>query len=474
VFSPKDATDRADYLLKYAQPLAAPNCGEIVVNTLHDTKLYKELLKRAHKKREPRAAVLLGAIASTLPDVEKWLGDTRVYFRHFTDHTLSHSIRIVHNIDQLLEKRQLHALTATEIYLILSSALLHDAGMVISDREAVSYLSRRKIISLLRRSKVQATATSNYYGVAREVLSETIRRTHGARARILLASDISWIKRITLDDSALAETIGKLCESHTMERSALDDPDLFPTVLQLGTDQVNMQFISILLRIGDLLDITTDRACPLLRHLAEPLSVLSASHWEQYKSITVRNVSPRVNITISGHCHTQEAERLLRDWVRWLEEEVQNAVLVLNLGKEHYRLALGRVEYRVTPATNDIGKPKYEFLQYRFNLQEETVLNRLLGKELYGRPDVAYRELMQNALDATRARIMLEVSRIREWQNLSRPARFDLLRDSVMQHKDEYAIQVRLSKRRDPSGAIRIWFSISDHGIGMSRRVIEQ
>jgi caspase domain-containing protein len=50
------------------------------------------------------------------------------------------------------------------------------------------------------------------------------------------------------------------------------------------------------------------------------------------------------------------------------------------------------------------GRPRYNPEHLRFALDQPRVMNLLMGKELYGDPDLALRELYQNALDACRYR----------------------------------------------------------------------
>src|SRR5690242_11865296 len=92
--------------------------------------LYKEIEQRANA-RDPVAEYLRGQLSAALPHIAKTLADVRVYFRHFTDHSLSHSARIVENIGRILPRAQYsrseHSdadskLSTVDLFILVSSA----------------------------------------------------------------------------------------------------------------------------------------------------------------------------------------------------------------------------------------------------------------------------------------------------------------------------------------------------------------
>src|SRR5689334_12382237 len=109
------------------------------MNELRDLILYRTLTRRA--EHSSAAKNLVARIDLALDDVTRVLGETRRYFHHFTDHSVTHSLRIVRNIGQLLRTEQLaapeptHSITSVDIYLLIGAALVHDLGMVIAEGE---------------------------------------------------------------------------------------------------------------------------------------------------------------------------------------------------------------------------------------------------------------------------------------------------------------------------------------------------
>ena len=97
--------------------------------------------------------------------------------------------------------------------------------------------------------------------------------------------ELSGTTRVAFDDPALLGTIGDVCAAHGLQQGELDDRDRFPERRDIQGQLVNVRFATILFRMGDLLDMSQDRACPLLLNAACPLPPDSLAHWTQYQRI---------------------------------------------------------------------------------------------------------------------------------------------------------------------------------------------
>ena len=446
---------------------------------LRNTKLFKELDVRAARKKKTSATRYRGQIESSFHEMEDFLKEIRRYFHHFTDHCISHSIRIIKNIGTLLEKKQVCNLTDEEIYLLIAVSLIHDIGMVVSEADARElcndsvFLEERKRI--LSTQGFDDPLDWRLHGVERLIVAEYVRMKHGKRAKLYFDRNINPCRQLTGGNAELSKWLGKLAEGHTLPFDKVADPYEYPTDIRIGDDHANMQFIVICLRIGDLLDITTKRASPVMRELSEPLSTLSKAHWDQYRDIEIRDLGPGKTIVIGGRCPSQDAERHLREWVSWLEDECEKAVTTLNTGPDNYRLKIGRIQYSVQAQTDEKNRPLYEFRQYRFNLDEEEVFKRLFGKRLYGRTEAALRELIQNAVDATRVRAAYECRGADSWHGISASEKQSLFEQFLAEHSERLGIKVRLDVAlNQQTGAEERWLFFTDQGIGMSRSVIER
>ena len=85
--------------------------------------------------------------------------------------------------------------------------------------------------------------------------------------------------------------------------------------------------------------------------------------------------------------------------------------------------------------------------QYRLSLDQDKILELLIGKDLYSDPSVFVRELIQNAIDAVRTREQLDKNLPSDWKG-----------------------QINIRSWMDQEGYH--WFRIEDNGIGMTEDVI--
>jgi Caspase domain len=102
---------------------------------------------------------------------------------------------------------------------------------------------------------------------------------------------------------------------------------------------------------------------------------------------------------------------------------------------------------------NHGGTPVFDVPLDRFRLSDEKVRELLMGRQLYGEPDLAIRELYQNALDACRYR----QTRRRYRQRLGRAT-------------TDWSGLIAFSQHTDPDG--REYIECVDNGVGMSRETL--
>lgn len=119
---------------------------------------------------------------------------------------------------------------------------------------------------------------------------------------------------------------------------------------------------------------------------------------------------------------------------------------------ESERALLARIPSRVTagelrPRQVD-GQKSYEVPLLRFQLAQNEVRELLMGKQLYGSPDLALRELYQNAMDACRYRAM-------RWEYLRRTER----------HPADWTGRISIVQGEDDRGR---YVECRDNGVGMA------
>jgi len=444
------------------------------LDTLFATAIFQELKRRTEvDSGHPVAENLHARIVQAAPGIERILCETRRYFGEFTDHSFDHSVRILHNIGRLIPTENLRrrnpdssVLSSIDLFLLVASALVHDIGMVVPESEARELENKLGLIGELD------VTSKAYLGTARLRVAEYVRRAHPQRSMKMLLEPRFIPRSLHNDVSTILNTLGSIVAAHGWD---FDEVYRLPRRIELQLEgalqeECNPRFVAICLRLGDLLDIGTARVCPMLRALSEPLTFVSKAHWDQYKNVSLGEFRPASEIEILGTCPTQEAERVLREWVGWLERETANAVRLQNTDEARYHLPLGRIRYRVTPEEVN-GVPAYEFTELRLNLDEKRVFERLFGKALYGREELALRELVQNAVDAQRARCLLTLSAGHDWSGLDAATRDERFNQSLRQSAQNNQLTVRVW-RDEANGERRRWLSVEDNGIGMNRDTI--
>jgi len=426
-----------------------------------------------------------------------WLEYIPATFPYYTRHTIGHSDEIVRQLSHLLfndddPEQAVLPLSSSEAFILITSALLHDAGMVMSDTDKASLLgssaweewlstspSRQEqlenIDSFRSGDSLASPELRNFLADVRlrQVLAEFVRRTHHERVTPLLVERENEMGRFAFGDPVLLQTIGSVCAGHGLARTDLDDHNRYPDRRDVHGAAVNVRLMTILLRLGDLLDMSVDRACPLLQSAAAPLPRDSLAHWDQYQRIRHRVTSPDM-IELDAECETADEHRLLRDWCQWIVDEVNGSRALMAGARRHAGW---------TPPVARIGGPDATMLirvapgagyvpaDWTFELDAAAVVDRFVSDVAPGRLNFV-KELVQNALDATRCRL----------SDLYYGQKGKLLVDiraAPPTQRVEHAVKVTLSTRVRPADSSsdneKIQeLTIDDAGVGMAQSDIQR
>ncbi len=362
--------------------------------------------------------------------VAGWLTYTVATFPHYTRHTVEHSEEIIFQISKILFRNDdinditLPTLSPTEAYILIAASYLHDSGMVVSDKEKEETLSSPawdewslKEANAVRLQKISEfrdglqptdSVIRNFLADVelRRLIAEFFRQHHHLRAGDVVRQHQGMLGRFAFDDPLLQRTISDVCIGHGLERRDIEDMSRYPLQRDIRHDKVNVRLMAILLRLGDLLDMSHERACPLLLSVASPLPKESLPHWSQYSCIEHLSISPE-RIELRACCQNQDEHRTLFDWCKWIQEETEFALSAMAQSPRHsgWKPPLARVgsvggTIEIKPAAS----AKYVFRSWRFEIDQAQLL-KLLTDDLYGNPLSYLRELIQNSLDATRCRL---------------------------------------------------------------------
>lgn len=370
--------------------------------------------------------------------VEGWLAYTTTSFAHYTQHTVKHSDEIIRQISKILFRGDdpdspTVALSPVEAYTCCASAYLHDAGMVVSDEEKLRILSSdgwakwiaSDATAAQRHAEIQSLREGDgddsdvrHFAADRQLrllISEYVRRSHHERSAHFIQTHQASLGQFAFDDPLLARTISDCCLAHGLHPYELDDRERYPHQRDVQGGRINVRFCGLLLRLGDLLDLSADRACPLLLNAAAPLPAESLAHWGQYRRIVHRETDPD-RIELVAECESGPEHRLLQDWCQWIVDEVHTAAQLMLRAPRHGEWRPPEVSLGSADSTIVIRPaPGASYIPVAWQLQvdSEQVVDRLIN-DLYGYPLAFIRELLQNAFDASRCHMYREMRRAGE------------------------------------------------------------
>lgn len=387
----------------------------------------------------------------------------------FTVHDITH-------LDALWETAELVAgpgiqLTPPEAFILGGAILLHDLGMSVAAypggiaelqqtrdwRDAVATLLRQKLDRFPSAAEVQHPPPD----IAAEATREALRIRHAEHALRLAtqpwkARDAAGTSYYLIEDvelrKAFGDLIGRVAHSHHWPVSRLH-PGLPKTLGAPSwcprTWTVDPLKVACLLRLADATHIDARRAPGFLRALRQPQGI-SSEHW----SFQERLLKPRLEgeriIFSSAEPFPLEAASawwLCLDTLKMIDGELRQVdALLSDLGRP--RLAARSVSGIEDPArlAHLIRAEGWIPVDTRIRVGDIPMLvSRLGGRQLYGDDSqVPLRELIQNAMDAVRARRLLEKRTI-EWGD------------------------VFIRWGGDEQG---YWVEVEDNGLGMSQAVL--
>ena len=275
----------------------------------------------------------------------------------------------------------------------------------------------------------------------------------GIAVRGVAATTSDRLDRNALDWGvvSLRDALGTLCVSHSLDTADLHSTDLSPDFL----DECDLRFCAIILRIADILDFDRSRSPePVYRYLRLELPLdrrqeMSHDEWRKHLAtdgfrFPSERDEPYVLNFIAGP-DSPAVEHDLRQFLHVIEAELHECAAVVGACSLRWRdLALPDRINR-----SNIKSRGYKYGEHRFTLDRSSVLRLFMGENLYEGRYTFVRELLQNALDASRHREFVERSQGNH-SFIARPIEVDEWID-----RNGYR-----------------WVRVSDEGMGMTESII--
>jgi hypothetical protein len=429
-------------------------------HAFEQTPLWRRTLGECREDRDqaPRQA-LRYAYMQFRATVEPLAADIAHSLPMFTDHTIAH-------IDALWDTASLvcgntFELNPAEAFVLGGAFLLHDAGMGLASYqdgvagvEADPRFADLVAGAVVRLSRADPSANSEAIMLAarEESVAELLRLRHAQQAENLVTApfqnsdgEIFYL----LQDSVLRQTfgslIGRIAHSHWW---GVDDLRRFERLQGSCVNhpaewEVDPLKVACILRLADAAHIDHRRAPTYLHAFRRPQGG-SRDHWYFQERLTRPRVAgDRLEYTATRPFNRGEASAWWLAWetIQGINNQLRQVdALCADLGRP--RFAVRSVAGADSPERLAlyIRTEGWDPIDARFRVTEATeLISKLGGKDLYGlHPEVAVRELVANASDATRARAALE-------------------------GEAAGSVTIRLSQH---DGAW--WLIVEDHGIGMT------
>lgn len=389
------------------------------------------------EKHTERHAVLWHTWNQNKRWITQLLQTTLCSYPTYSKHDESHAQSVLHNIEMILGEDRIAELSASDCFLLLHTVYIHDIGMCITHQDREDILKDRAFIDMVEAlegyeessmyraimalqkkeykyedeedqvkmaEKLYMDKLEVYYALI-QLIGEFRRGEHGEKAKERL---YEWIKEpddlgIGFSLAGMPQrmflTVANCARMHT-------HPD-FDAIMELPqedngyvSDYIHPRFVSVLLQLGDILDMDNNRFHPFMQMCTGYIPKSSQQHFEKHMSVRRLHIRPD-KISIEADCKTQEALRLIRKECDMLKSILKDAgynwAIICPPG---YKGALPTVE----SVKLYLGGRKIpeELVTTQFKISQQKAFSILEGANVYSGNFVFLREFLQNAVDATK------------------------------------------------------------------------
>lgn len=434
---------------------------------ISDLKLVKELRKSAGREDisaedVEKLVALVYEVADTAGPLLERIPAT---FKQYTEHNILHCRNLLDLMARFIPRETLKELNALELSVLILSALLHDFGMFVSEKEKRDALTSAEFDSFLAGHHDRAAALAEARRdddheraeiIQDALLAEYFRRLHPERARKNVRDNLPG--KLVFLNMDISDYVLDVCESHAWGVHESNDPKyMHKSVSRLPTNKVvygvplNLQYAACCLRLADIMDFDRSRT-PLV--VFQNIDFTEEKSWEEWnKHLSVKGWVVKENdVMFRAECRKPAYYVAVMEFLDWVDHELGECRRLV--AKEAPHEIAGRYKLHLPPVVDrtqvEMEDKNYLAGAFRFQLEYDRIMKLLMDKSLYPDPSLFLRELLQNSLDACRNREAHAKENHAESLYTPRIAVWDYSGDP-----------------EDP----RIIFQ--DNGMGMSRRIVE-
>lgn len=300
---------------------------------------------------------------------------------------------------------------------------------------------------------------TDYIEYSKKIRIDYIRQFHHIHveknARNLIKKYKSCIGE--LQAKQFTDMLASICRAHGESIEYLKN---LPTeYVDYNDEKSNIQFIALLLRLGDILHFEADRA-PISLYAEKQINdSISRMHWiskAQEVKCKIDFDCQKLKVKFTAYCKKPEIYYFVQEYIDLIDEELQCFYQIKN---QWQAKKLVKYDCYDLPVPMDVDRSGLSYdsnifipdRNMKFTLNQAKILELLTGIQLYKDVYLCLRELYQNALDASKC--MLANNMV---QGITQelPIVFGLGEETIEGVKQKYIYCL-------------------DHGIGMSEHIIK-
>lgn len=421
--------------------------------------------------------------------VGKALENIAGFYPHFSNHNASHSQQILINIERILGKN-IELLSGTDTWLILEAAYWHDVGMLVDATDAKKVHSDPDFNFMIKTIANDNGHDLNAFCKAyeqgdwaiaigsedhpfdgvekyRQLIAEWFRRNHDKRIGSLVTDPFLQLgissPRTELLPNRLYRYLGQICMSHGMS---------FENVIEhlpykqtgLGIEDCHPRFIGCLLRLGDLFDLDDNRFCPVMAKHVSNMPSVSQCHKDKHLSLREFQLDKKT-VKLVAECSDEMSYIETQNWFGWIREEFQNQM-------SQWNLIVPNLDFGSLPTIEQLdvrmkgNKVLLNNKPMKFSIDENHAIEILEGSGIYKKDTNIFRELIQNAIDATLMKVWMDS----EQGIISLPKKAHPFAEKTQEILKNYPIKISFTKIEDIIDTDDSWWEIiiEDKGVGIS------
>lgn len=389
-------------------------------NDLTDTLPNCELLSVLYNKVKQRGDIkfnYFGKLDDFSRCVSQEVRQINELFPEYTPHDENyHLSRLFHVADTVLGKERIESMNSSELYVLALALYGHDWGMAVSSNEKQYIVTgkstegsekvgvreldedRNRFVGFLWEQNVDINTIKNVDDINTDLWREYVRKTHALRSGDKVRNFFQLI------DGGLSEAVSRVCVGHWLDIECLTNYQMYPMDFSVLREPINLRALAIYVRLIDLLDIAEDRTPYVIWKYVDPKNPYSRMEWEKHRAlqpITCPNYLEGRIIRVDGRTNDHNVYAALEDLRIWAESQFKECSNVLaSMNDKRHMLDIYHIDWRVVASGFKPISIQFEF--------ERNRMFEILSSEIYNDNYYVFlRELLQNSIDAIRARHQL-------------------------------------------------------------------